>query len=408
MNSLRQVIFTKKMGVCLLAGFSSGLTLFILLSLIPAWLRIENIDLKVIGLFSLIQIPYTWKFIWAPIFDNYSFKFGRRKSWLLIFQILLLFSVGFVGQFAPKTELLTIVILSTLIAFFSASQDIVIDALRREILLDHELGLGNAIHVNSYKISSLIPGSLSLILADQFNWQLVFIVTAMFMFVGIGMTLWVREPVLRFKSNLTLRNSMFKPFQEFFKQYGYKHAISILLFIFLYKLGDSMATSLATPFYIDMNFSMTEIGLIAKNAGLWSSVVGGIIGGIWMIRLGINKALWIFGFLQMFAILPFAYLSIAEKNLLILGFTVGFEAFAVGLGTTVFVSYIAKTTNPKYTATQFALFTSLASIPRSITNASTGFIVESIGWTNFFYVCFLLAIPGILLLKSIAPYNSKS
>jgi PAT family beta-lactamase induction signal transducer AmpG len=408
MNSLKQTVFSKKMGVCLLAGFSSGLPLFILLSLIPAWLRIENIDLKIIGLFSLIQIPYTWKFIWAPIFDAYSFKFGRRKSWLLIFQILLLFSVALVGQFSPETELIPIVILSTLIACFSASQDIVIDALRREILLDHELGLGNAIHVNSYKISSLIPGSLSLILADQFSWQFVFISTALFMLLGIFMTFWVKEPIIKFKSNLTLKNTMAKPFQEFFKEYGYKQAMIILLFIFLYKLGDSMATSLATPFYIDMNYSMTEIGLIAKNAGLWSSVIGGILGGIWMIRLGINKALWIFGFFQMFAILPFAYLSIAEKNLLTLGFTVGFEAFAVGLGTTVFVSYIAKTTNPKYTATQFALFTSLASIPRSITNASSGFVVESIGWTNFFYVCFVLAIPGMLLLKSIAPYNSKS
>ena len=199
MNSLKQTVFSKKMGVCLLAGFSSGLPLFILLSLIPAWLRIENIDLKIIGLFSLIQIPYTWKFIWDPIFDAYSFKFGRRKSWLLIFQILLLFSVALVGQFSPETELIPIVILSTLIACFSASQDIVIDALRREILLDHELGLGNAIHVNSYKISSLIPGSLSLILADQFSWQYVFISTALFMLLGIFMTFWVKEPIIKFK-----------------------------------------------------------------------------------------------------------------------------------------------------------------------------------------------------------------
>jgi PAT family beta-lactamase induction signal transducer AmpG len=407
MNKYLKVLLNKKMGICCLTGFSSGLPLFILISLIPAWLRIENIDLKVIGLFSLIQLPFTWKFFWAPIFDRYKILMGRRRGWLLIFQILLLFSIASLGFFNAAIDLKTIALISFLIAIFSASHDVVIDAYRREILDDAELGIGNAIHVNAYKISSLIPGSLSLILADMISWQSVFLITSLFMLVGIGMTLTVKEPHIKYIQPKNFKDSVIQPFISFFKKNGRENALYILLFIFLYKLGDSMATALVTPFYIDLNFSMTEIGIIAKNAGLWASVIGGFLGGIWMIKIGINKALWIFGFLQLVTIIPFIVLSMVGHNLILLGITVGLESFAMGLGTTALIAFISKQTDPRYTATQFALFTSLASIPRSITNASTGFIVESLGWTNFFYLCFMLAIPGMLLLLKVAPYKLK-
>jgi PAT family beta-lactamase induction signal transducer AmpG len=183
-------------------------------------------------------------------------------------------------------------------------------------------------------------------------------------------------------------------------------ALTILAFIFLYKLGDSMATALATPFYLDMGFSKTEIGLVAKNAGLWASVAGGILGGIWMVQLGINRALWLFGVVQMVAILGFAWLAVVGHDVLVLALVIGFEAFGVGLGTAAFVAYIALTTNPLYTATQFALFTSLAAVPRTVANAGTGFMVEQLGWFNFYIACFLLAIPGMLLLYKIAPWNT--
>ena len=408
MNKYLKVILNKKMGICCLTGFSSGLPLFILISLIPAWLRIENIDLKVIGLFSLIQLPFTWKFIWAPIFDRYKILMGRRRGWLIVFQILLLLSIASLGFFNVAINLKTIALISFLIAIFSASHDVVIDAYRREILDDAELGIGNAIHVNAYKISSLIPGSLSLILADMISWQNVFLITSLFMLVGIGMTLAVKEPDTQYIQPKNFKDSVIQPFISFFKKNGRENALYILLFIFLYKLGDSMATALVTPFYIDLNFSMTEIGIIAKNAGLWASVIGGFLGGIWMIKIGINKALWIFGFLQLVTIIPFIVLSMVGHNLILLGITVGLESFAMGLGTTALIAFISKQTDPRYTATQFALFTSLASIPRSITNASTGFIVESLGWTNFFYLCFMLAIPGMLLLLKVAPYKLKS
>ena len=400
-------IFNKKSLICIFTGFTSGLPLFILISLLPAWLRSSGLDLKAIGLFALIQFPFTWKFLWAPLFDRFSFAMGRRRGWLIIFQLLLLLTIALAGFINPVSQLTSVAIISIVIAFFSASQDVVIDAYRRELLLDHELGLGNAVHVNAYKIASLIPGSLSLVLADFFAWNFVFIVTALFMLPGIIMTLLVSEPKLKIASPKTLKEAVIEPLKEFKNRKGLNSALMILLFIFLYKIGDSMATALATPFYLDLGFSMTEIGLIAKNAGLWPGIIGGLLGGIWMIKLGINKALWVFGFMQMFATLSFAWLASVGDNNIVLAITVGLEFFAAGLGTSAFVAYIAKTTNPSYTATQFALFTSLASVPRTLTNASTGYLVEFFGWQTFFIFCFIIAIPGMLLLYKIAPWHQS-
>ena len=406
-TNLLNSFLTKKVIICFFTGFTSGLPLFILISLLPAWLMESGLDLKAIGLFALIQFPFTWKFLWAPLFDRFSFPMGRRRGWLIIFQVLLLSSISIAGFIDPKSRIVTVAIISIAIAFFSASQDVVIDAYRRELLLDNELGLGNAIHVNAYKISSLIPGSLSLILADVFSWDLVFFITGLFMMPGIILTILIKEPLLKTIQPKTLKEAVIEPFREFINRKGIKEALLILLFIFLYKVGDSMATALATPFYMDLGFTMTEIGIIAKNSGLWASIIGGILGGIWMIKLGINRALWIFGFMQMFATLSFAWLAISGNNPLILGITVGLEFFAAGLGTTAFIAYIAKTTNPKFTATQFALFTSLASVPRTFTNASTGYLVDLFGWHNFFIFCFFIAIPGMLLLIKIAPWNKS-
>ena len=401
-----QILMNKRMLICIFTGFSSGLPLYILISLLPAWLRSEGVDLKSIGLFALISLPFTWKFMWAPLFDRYSPPLGRRRGWLLITQVFLLFSIPLFGAFSPTLDIWSIAYLATVVAFFSASQDIVLDAYRRELLLDAELGLGNVIHVNAYKIAGLIPGSLSLILADFLPWHSVFIITALFMLPGLAMTIFVKEPDLRSGAPKTLRAAVTEPFQEFISRNGAKSALLVLAFIFFYKLGDSMATALATPFYLDMGFSKTEIGLIAKNAGLWPSVIGGLLGGVWMVRLGINRALWIFGAVQMVAILGFAWLAVVGHNLFVLGIVIGIEAFGVGLGTAAFVAYIAHTTHPLYTATQFALFTSLAAVPRTFANAATGYLVEGLGWRNFFFFCFIAAIPGMLLLIKIAPWNN--
>lgn len=393
------------MLICFFTGFSSGLPLYILISLLPAWLRSEGVDLKSIGLFALIQLPFTWKFIWAPLFDRYTLPMGRRRGWLLLTQIGLLLSLPVFGLFHPQLDIWTIAYLCTLVAFFSASQDIVLDAYRRELLQEAELGLGNAVHVNAYKLAGLIPGSLSLILADHMAWHWVFFITALFMLPGIIMCLLIGEPKLLQQAPRSLREAVVAPFVEFIGRKGWQSAALVLLFIFLYKLGDSMATALVTPFYLDMGFSKTEIGLIAKNAGLWPSVIGGMLGGLWMFKLGINRALWMFGLLQMVAILGFAWLVNAGHSLLGLGAVIGFEAFGVGLGTAAFVAYIARETNPLYTATQFALFTSLAAVPRTVANAATGYMVESLGWQGFFIFCFVAAIPGMLLLCKVAPWK---
>jgi MFS transporter, PAT family, beta-lactamase induction signal transducer AmpG len=402
----RQALFSRRMLICVFTGFSSGLPLFILITLIPAWLRSEHVDLKSIGLFALIQLPFTWKFLWAPLLDRFSFPLlGRRRGWMLSTQLLLLVAIPLYGMFTPTMDLWAIAYLSAVVAFFSASQDIVLDAYRREILADAELGLGTSVHVNAYRISGLVPGSLSLILADHLSWSSVFTITAMFMIPGLVMTLAVREPVIPGATPRTLREAVVEPFHEFLERSGWKWALLVLAFIFLYKLGDSMATALATPFYLDMGFSMSEIGLIAKHAALWPAVIGGLLGGVWMLRIGINRGLWIFGVVQVLAILGFASLTHFPQDKWMLAAVISFEALGVGLGSAAFVAYIARTTNPLYTATQFALFTSLAAVPRTIVNSATGWIVEQTGWFNFFLLCALLALPGMLLLFKIAPWN---
>ncbi|NCB57089.1 MAG: MFS transporter [Gammaproteobacteria bacterium] len=402
-----QQLFTRRMLICVFTGFSSGLPLYLLLNLVPAWLKTEQIDLKAIGLLSLVQFPYTWKFIWSPLIDRYPIlNLGRRRGWMLISQLALIVAIAALGFFSPQTSLWTIAYLAFGVAFFSASQDIVLDAYRREILSDHELGLGNSVHVNAYRIAGLVPGSLSLILADHLPWHWVFPITALFMLPGLMLTLMCKEPASSSVPR-TLREAVIEPFHEFIQRQGVQNALLILAFIFLYKLGDSMATSLATPFYQDIGFSKTEIGLIAKHAGLWPSVIGGMLGGIWMLQLGINRALWLFGIVQILAIFGFYWLAGVGHDRVALGFAIGFEAFGVGIGTAAFIAFIARTTDPRYTATQFALFTSLAAVPRTFFNASTGWLVEAMGWQNFFLLCALLAVPGMLLLFKVAPWRAE-
>ena len=404
--------FNRKMLICVMLGFTSGLPLFILYNLLSAWLRAEQVDLTAIGLFALVGFPYTWKFIWSPFMDRFQLPLlGRRRGWMFLTQLCLMVVIAAMGFYSPQHDLSMIVFLAGTIAFLSASQDIVIDAYRREILADDEQGSGTALFVNAYKISTLVPGSLSLILSDFLSWQIVFSITALFMLPGLLTSLLIREPAMYGQPPANLREAVVLPFKEFINRSGWSHALTILAFIFLYKLGDSMATALATPFYIDLGFSRTQIGLVAKNAGLWASLAGGILGAVWLEKTGINRGLWVFGVLQAIAILGFALLAkvgvgAAELNTALLGFVIGLEAFAVGLGTAAFTSFIATTTDARYTATQFALFTSLSAVPRTFFNAITGYIVAETGWFHFFLICFALSIPGMLLLPKIAPWSS--
>lgn len=409
-----------RLFICVLTGFSSGLPLYILMNLFAAWFRSEGVDLKTIGLLTLIQLPYTWKFLWSPLCDRYALGFGRRRTWMLVTQLALLAILPLFGWFSPTSDLSVIIVLAILVAFLSATQDIAIDAFRRELLLDAEQGLGSVIHVNAYKLSSLVPGSLSLILADHVSWTVVYWVTALFMLPGIVLTLWVKEPAYPENAPKTLRLAIVEPFYELFRRQGLTNALTILAFIFFYKLGDSMATALLTPFYLDLGFSKTEIGIVAKNAGLWTSIAGGILGGVWLVYIGINRALWIFGILQAVVILGFAWLATAEHNLANLAFIIAIESFGMGLGTAAFVAFVATSTHPAYAATQFALFTSLAATPRTLANALAGYFVEggdimllsvplvhidALGWQYFYWLCFGLTLPGMLLLFKVAPWK---
>ncbi|PIV14689.1 MAG: AmpG family muropeptide MFS transporter [Gallionellales bacterium CG03_land_8_20_14_0_80_55_15] len=410
--SVWKQLFTRNMLICVFTGFTSGLPLYLLFNLIPAWLRTEHVDLKTIGLFALIQFPYTWKFVWSPLLDRYALPMlGRRRGWMALTQVGLLAVIAGMGGFSPGNDLATIAWIATLLAVLSATQDIVLDAYRRELLPDIELGLGNAVHVNAYRVAGLIPGSLSLILADFLPWSTVFVITALFMLPGLVMTLMVSEPH-RATPPKTLREAVVEPFREFINRQGWQSALWILAFLLFYKLGDSLCTALATPFYLDMGFSKTDIGLIAKNAGLWPAVIGGMLGGLWMVKIGINRALWLFGVVQILAIFGFAWLASIGHHLEIgaperiqLAVVIGLEALGVGLGTVAFVAFIARTTHPAYTATQFALFTSLMAMPRTFANAATGWLVEGLGWYGFFMLCAVLAIPGMLLLLKVAPWN---
>lgn len=402
----REILLNRRMLICIFLGFMSGMPLYVLIQLVPAWLRSEGVDLGTIGLFALVSFPYTWKFLWSPFMDRFHLPWlGRRRGWMLITQFILFLAIGAMGSINPTENLQATLWVAFSVALFSASQDIVIDAYRRELLADDELGTGNSLAINAYRLSSLIPGSLALILSDQMPWSAVYWVVAVFMLAGMLITLMLPEVSDERIAPRTIRAAVVEPFVEFFSRGGWRSAAAILAFLVLYKLGDNMATALSTPFYLDIGFSRTEIGTVAKFAGLWSAIAGSILAGIIMLKISINRALWVFGFVQMISILGFAALAKAGNNPYMLFAAVSFEYLGVGLGTVAVTAFIAKLANMRFTATQIALLTSLTAVPRIFANASTGFIIEQIGYFHFFLLCTAIAIPGMLLLFVVAPWN---
>lgn len=425
----KAAILNRRMLICIFTGFASGLPLYVLIQLVPFWLRAEAVSLKDIGFFALVTLPYSWKFLWSPLLDRYRLPLGRRRGWMLSMQLALLASIGALGWLHPVGQLDAIMVVCFAVGLFSATQDVALDAFRREILPDRELGLGNSIHVQAYRVAGLVPGSLALILAELLPWTWVFPITAVFMLPGVAMTLLVSEP--QSAPPRTLRAAVVEPFTEFMSRNGVGQALLILGFIFFYKLGDNMATALSTPFYQDLGFSGFEIGTVAKWAGLSAAIVGAMFGGVLMLRIGINRALWLFGVVQMVTILGFAALAEIGQNVFALAAVVALEYLGVGLGTAAFVAFIARAATPTLAATQIALLTSIAAQPRAVANVLTGFMVEGgdlatmeavpaaimralmalgvpadgLGWTRFFLVCTLLAIPGMLLLLRVAPWS---
>lgn len=416
-SSIWQQIFSYKMLLCVFTGFTSGLPLYFLYQLIPAWLRSEQVDLKTIGFFALIGLPYTWKFLVAPLFDRYYPNFlGRRRSWMFFTQITLLALIACFGLFKPTQDIQAIMVLAAAVAFVSAVQDIVVDAYRREILSDEELGLGNSIHINGYRIAGLIPGGLALIISDHYPWEVVFLFTALFMIPGLILSLVLsKEPqILQDNRHLPFHEAFVIPFKEFFQRKGVWAGVGTLVFMLLYNLGDSFAATLQSAFILDMGFSKTDLGTAVKINGLWASIVAGMIGGVLMLKIGVNRSLWIFGVFQMVMLLGFAWLAshgkfetIGAYERFALSAVIIGEYIGIGLGTACFVAYISRETNPLYTATQFAIFTSLTAIPSKLIGATSGMLAESVGFYQFYWICFFLAIPGMLCLFWVAPWREK-
>lgn len=401
-------VLNLRMLTCIAIGFSSGLPLYLLIQFVPAWLRESGVDLSTIGLISLVLFPYTWKFLWSPLMDRFTpFKLGRRRGWMLLTQLGLLVSMASLALFNPQTDLRFIIPVVGVIAFLSASQDVVIDAFRRELLSDEELGFGTGLSIQAYRIASFVPGALGLIMVGYVPWSYAHLTIAGFMLVGLITTLCIKEVAVSYAPPGTIKSAVVEPFREFFNRAGWQQAVWILTFILLYKLGDSMATALETPFFLDMGFSTVEVGSVGKIAKTVGATVGTLLGGVVMIKLGINRSLWIFGGFQIISILGYMALSLVGHDLFMLALAAGFEYLGVGLGSVALISFMAKSSDKHFTATQFALFSSLASVPRTFASAGTGFIIESVGYTQFFFICFICAIPGMLMLIKIAPWNGN-
>lgn len=386
-----------RMLIALLMGFSSGLPLLLTGSVLQAWLKDGGVDLARIGLFALIGLPYTLKFLWAPLFDRYTPVLGRRRGWLVLMQFALAGALLLLSSAQPSMDNLWLVMLAgLLVSFFSASQDIVVDAYRRESLGETELGLGSALYVNGYRIGMLLAGGGGLILADWLSFETMYRIMALCMIACVTVTLFAPEPPLPEGYPRTLREAVMLPFRDYFARQG---AWLILAFILLYKLGDTMASAMTTPFYLDIGYTKTEIGTVVKLFGFWATLAGGTLGGIWILRVGTNRALWLFGFGQMISTLGFVVLAWYPLSAGALATVVAIENLTAGMGTAAFVGFMAALTDRRFTATQYALLSSLMGVPRVLLAAPTGWMAQLMGWPWFFLFCALIAIPGLLLLR---------
>jgi MFS transporter, PAT family, beta-lactamase induction signal transducer AmpG len=408
---LLKEIFSKKMFIIFLLGFSSGLPLLLTGGTLKTWLAREQVDISTIGYFGWVGLAYSLKFLWAPLIDRFTLskKLGRRRSWMLLSQILLVGSIAGIGLFDPKASLMNMAWLAVLTAFFSATQDIAIDAYRRELLHDEELGFGSSMNMYGYRLAMLISGALGmgLVGASGFNltWNELYYGMACLMGIGIFATLWAPEPKVKEAPPKTLVAAVIDPFREFLKRDG---AYVMLMFVFLFKLGDALSGAMLNPYYVQMGYSNADIALIAKTFGLISGMVGLFMGSTLMYYIGIFRSLWIFGILQALSTGAFALLTVTGPQNWALAVTVCFEDVTSGMGTAAFIAFISAITNKRYTATQYAILSSIATLGRNFFSGFSGDMVKHLGWANFFYVCMFIAVPGILMLFLMRKYQHQA
>jgi PAT family beta-lactamase induction signal transducer AmpG len=408
-QSVLQVFQSRKMAALLFLGFASGLPLFLTSKTLQAWMTVERVDLGAIGLFSLVSLPYSLKFIWSPLLDRFVPPFlGRRRGWLVLTQGALLLAIAAMALQRPSQALQLLAINALLIAFFSASQDIAFDAYRTDVLEQREMGAGAAVAVLGYRIALIVTGSLALILADRIPWSTVYLLMSALMVIGLCASLWAPEPRQQERPPTSLADAVSLPFIEFFQRSGLLRGVLILLFIVLYKLGDALANNMSTPFLLQTGFSQTDIGAIQGGMGLLATIVGTLAGGAILSKIGIHRSLWVFGALQAVSNLAYFLLAQIGKNYSFLVLTINIENFCAGLGTAAFVAFLMNLCNQRFSATQYALLSSLMAVSRDILVAPAGSLAKATGWPLFFLISIVAAVPGLLLLPVFAPWNPRS
>jgi PAT family beta-lactamase induction signal transducer AmpG len=397
------------MAALLLLGFSSGLPLLLTSRTLQAWMKEAQVDVGLIGWFSLIGLPYTLKFLWSPLLDRFVPPFfGRRRGWILVTQVGLLLAIAAMSLQQPAQTLKLLAINALVISFLSATQDIAGDAYRTDVLQPSELGIGASIWVLGYRLAILVSGSLALILADRMPWQLVYLLLAGLMAIGLTTTFWAPEPDEAVRPPDNLFDAVYLPFKEFFERLGLNTAGLVLLFILLYKLGDALVNNMATPFLLDIGYSKTGIGAIQGSFGFLATTVGVVGGGALLTKIGINRSLWVCGILQALSNLGYFSLTVLMKSNLLLLLAISIENFCAGLVTAAFVAYLMSLCNHSFTATQFALLSSLMASSSIILASPAGDLAKLTGWSGFFLITVVACLPGMLLLLAVAPWNSKS
>lgn len=385
------------MAVISLLGFSSGLPLALTSGTLQAWMSVAGVDIRTIGIFSLVGLPYTVKFLWSPFMDRFVPPWlGRRRGWMSGTQVILMVGIGAMGFASPQHALWALAALSLIVAFASASQDIVVDAYRTDLLHEKERGVGAALFVFGYRIAMLVSGALALILSDRIGWQNTYLVMAGCMMIGLISSFSGPEPEKEIVPPKTLSEAVVGPLKDYLSR---PSALMVLILIILYKLGDAYAGTMTTPFLIrGVGFSATDVGTVNKGFGLAALIIGAMFGGTLMVRLGLYRSLLYFGLLQAVSNFSFMFLAWAGKSYAVMIFAVGFENLAGGMGTAAFVSLLMTLCNHRFSATQYALLSSLASLGRIVISPSSGYLVSSVGWATFFFITAATALPGLWML----------
>lgn len=410
-GSMVRTFTQPKMATLIFLGFASGLPFNLIGNgkAFQAWMTASGVDLTRIGLFSMIGLPYSLKFLWSPLLDRYIPPIlGRRRGWLLITQVLLLIAIAAMSLHDPTTGLRALAFNAILIAVLSASQDIAGDAYRTDVLEDRELGAGAAIWVLGYRMALLLTGSLSFVLAERLSWGTVYALLSALMLIGILATFLAPEPALKEAPPRSLAEAVAMPFRDFFQRVGPGLGVGVLIFIVLYKYSDALAGSMTTPFLLKTGFTQIEVGLVFGGAGLLATIAGSLAAGATIASIGLNRSLWVFAVFQALSNLTYYGLALAGRNHTYMVAAIVIENFGVGLVSSALVAYIMSMCNRRFSATQFALLSSLVAASRDILVAPGGKIADSMGWPGFFLITVIAGLPCIALLPFIAPWNADS